>query len=48
MPLPNVAERAHKSALWLGEEVLQGSVPIPNLMTLRQGSTTAITREKIT
>ena len=48
MPLPTVAERARKSALWLGEEVLQRSVPIPNLMTLRQGSMPALTREKIT
>jgi sugar phosphate isomerase/epimerase len=37
MPLPTVAERARKSALWLGEEVLQRSVPIPNAMTLRRG-----------
>jgi sugar phosphate isomerase/epimerase len=37
MPLPTVAARARKSALWLGEEVLQRSVPIPNAMTLRRG-----------
>jgi len=37
MPLPAVAARARKSALWLGEEVLQRSVPIPNAMTLRRG-----------
>jgi sugar phosphate isomerase/epimerase len=36
MPLPTVAARARKSALWLGEEVLQRSVPIPNAMTLRR------------
>ena len=48
MPLSTVAQRAHKSALWLGEEVLQRAVPIPNLMTLRQASTHTITREKTT
>ncbi|HET9646347.1 MAG TPA: sugar phosphate isomerase/epimerase family protein [Burkholderiaceae bacterium] len=36
MPLPRVAERARRSALWLGEEVLQRSVPLPNAMRLRQ------------
>jgi len=36
MPLPTVAERARRSALWLGEQVLRRSVPIPNAMTLRQ------------
>jgi sugar phosphate isomerase/epimerase len=36
MPLPTVAARAHRSALWLGEDVLRRSVPIPNAMTLRQ------------
>ena len=37
MPLSTVAARAHRSALWLGEEVLQRSVPMPNAMTLRRG-----------
>jgi sugar phosphate isomerase/epimerase len=37
LPPPVVAARAHRSALWLGEEVLRRSVPIPNAMTLRQG-----------
>ena len=36
MPLAAVAERAHRSALWLGEEVLQRSVPLPNAMALRR------------
>jgi sugar phosphate isomerase/epimerase len=36
MPLPTVAARAQRSALWLGEDVLRRSVPIPNAMTLRQ------------
>jgi sugar phosphate isomerase/epimerase len=36
MPLPVVAERARRSALWLGEGVLQRSVPLPNSMKLRR------------
>ncbi|MFC5497669.1 sugar phosphate isomerase/epimerase family protein [Caenimonas terrae] len=36
MPARAVAARARKSALWLGEEVLQRSVPLPNAMTLRR------------
>jgi len=35
MPLPFVAERARKSALWLAEEVLRCSVPLPNQMRLK-------------
>ena len=35
MPLPLVAQRARRSAEWLGEEVLRRSVPLPNRMTLR-------------
>ncbi|OYV02002.1 MAG: xylose isomerase [Burkholderiales bacterium PBB5] len=35
MPLPVVAQRARASALWLGEEVLQRAVPLPNRMVLR-------------
>jgi len=35
MPLPVVAQRARASALWLGEEVLQRAVPLPNRMALR-------------
>ena len=31
-----VAERARRSALWLGEEVLRRSVPLPNAMRLRR------------
>jgi sugar phosphate isomerase/epimerase len=36
MPLPVVAERAWRSALWLGEDVLRRSVPLPNQMRLRK------------
>lgn len=36
MPLPTVAERARRSALWLGETVLRRSVPLPNAMRLRR------------
>ena len=35
MPLPFVAERGRKSALWLAEDVLRLSVPLPNAMRLR-------------
>ena len=35
LPLPTVAERARRSALWLGEEVLRRSVPLPNQMRLK-------------
>ena len=37
MPLETVAARARKSALWLGEEVLQRAVPLPGAMALRRG-----------
>ncbi|MEY2653085.1 MAG: hypothetical protein RLZZ524_112 [Pseudomonadota bacterium] len=36
LPLPLVAQRAHRSAQWLGEEVLRRSVPLPGRMTLRR------------
>jgi sugar phosphate isomerase/epimerase len=36
MPLPTVAQRAWCSALWLGEEVLRRSVPLPNQIRLRK------------
>lgn len=36
IPLPVVAERARRSALWLGEDVLRPSVPLPNQMRLRR------------
>ncbi len=36
MPLETVAMRARKSALWLGEDVLRRSVPLPNQMRLRR------------
>ncbi len=35
MPLPRVAERARRSAVWLAEDVLARSVPLPNSMRLR-------------
>ena len=35
LPLPLVAERARKSAQWLGEEVLRRSVPLPGRMRLK-------------
>jgi hypothetical protein len=35
MPLPTVAARAFKSALWLGEDVLRRSVPLPNQIRLK-------------
>jgi sugar phosphate isomerase/epimerase len=36
MPLETVAQRARRSALWLGEGVLRRSVPLPNQMRLRR------------
>lgn len=36
MPLPTVAQRAWRSALWLAEDVLRRSVPLPNQMRLRR------------
>ena len=36
MPLPTVADRARRSALWLGEDVLRRSVPLPNRMRLKK------------
>jgi sugar phosphate isomerase/epimerase len=35
LPLPMVAERARKSALWLAEDVLRLSQPLPNQLRLR-------------
>ena len=35
LPLETVAERARRSALWLGEGVLRRSVPLPNQIRLR-------------
>lgn len=35
MPLPMVAERGRRSALWLADDVLRRSVPLPNQMRLR-------------
>jgi len=35
MPLPMVAERARRAALWLGEDVLRRSVPLPGQLKLR-------------
>ncbi|MDB5885406.1 MAG: Xylose isomerase domain protein barrel [Polaromonas sp.] len=36
MPLDAVAQRAWRSAQWLGEDVLRRSVPLPNQMRLRR------------
>jgi sugar phosphate isomerase/epimerase len=38
IPLPLVAQRARRSALWLGEDVLRRSVPLPNRMRLKGGA----------
>ncbi|MFM1980300.1 MAG: hypothetical protein RLZ68_1565 [Pseudomonadota bacterium] len=35
MPLPTVAARARRAALWLGEDVLRRSVPLPNQLRLK-------------
>jgi sugar phosphate isomerase/epimerase len=35
MPLPFVAQRARRSALWLADEVLRRSVPLPGQLRLR-------------
>ena len=35
LPLPLVAQRARRSALWLGEDVLRRSVPLPNRIRLK-------------
>lgn len=39
MPLPMVAERGRRSALWLAEDVLRRSVPLPNQMRLKSSGT---------
>ncbi len=36
MPLPVVAERARRSAVWLCEDVLRRSTPLPNSMRLKR------------
>ncbi len=36
LPLPTVAQRGWRSALWLAEDVLRRSVPLPNQMRLRR------------
>ena len=38
MPLPLVAQRARRSAEWLGEDVLRRSVPLPNRIRLKQAT----------
>ena len=37
MPLPVVAARARRSAVWLGEDVLHRSAPLPGRMRSRRG-----------
>jgi sugar phosphate isomerase/epimerase len=39
MPAYHVAQRARGSALWLGQDVLQRSVPLPNQIRLRRSQT---------
>jgi sugar phosphate isomerase/epimerase len=36
MPLPMVAQRALRSAMWLGEDVLRRSAPLPGQLRLRE------------
>ena len=36
MPLPTVAARARRSAIWLAEDVLRRAAPLPNQMRLRR------------
>jgi len=38
LPAPWVASRAQLAALWVGRDVLQRSVPLPNQIRLRRGS----------
>jgi sugar phosphate isomerase/epimerase len=40
MPAAHVAQRAKASALWLGRDVLQRSVPLPNQIRLRRAART--------
>ncbi|QBK05190.1 sugar phosphate isomerase/epimerase [Hylemonella gracilis] len=40
MPLPMVAERARKSALWLADDILRCSMPLPNQLRLRAARAT--------
>ena len=37
MPLPMVCERARRSALWLADDVLRRSLPLPGQLRLRTG-----------
>lgn len=39
MPAQHVARRARRAALWLGQDVLQRSVPLPNQIRLRRSLT---------
>ena len=41
MPLPTVAQRAFKSAQWLGEDVMKRSVPLPNQIRLKRAELNA-------
>jgi len=36
LPLPTVAERARRSAIWLAEDILRRSTPLPGQMQLRR------------
>jgi sugar phosphate isomerase/epimerase len=44
MPLPMVAERGRRSAMWLAEDVLRRSVPLPNQMRLKSVGPSAAQR----
>ena len=39
IPLPVVAERARRSAVWLSEDVLHRSLPLPGRMRLKRADT---------
>jgi sugar phosphate isomerase/epimerase len=36
LPLPTVVERARRSAVWLAEDILRRSTPLPGQMQLRR------------
>jgi hypothetical protein len=42
LPPSLVAQRAHSSAMWLSEEVLRRSVPLPNAMRLHKNQASPV------
>jgi sugar phosphate isomerase/epimerase len=36
LPLPTVVARAHRAAVWLAEDILRRSTPLPGQMQLRR------------